>query len=113
MAACKTVGEYKRNQEKIRKFCLEEAKAIKKAQSSNQGNSPRKSHSDKPVQHIPQQSPAKQRSKTETKLTKDKLVNLATRNQSWQQSKSKTQPRPQSSMLKKKIKSSTPKHSFN
>ena len=26
MAACKTVGEYKRNQEKIRKFCLDEAK---------------------------------------------------------------------------------------
>ena len=25
MAACKTVGEYKRNQEKIKKFCLEEA----------------------------------------------------------------------------------------
>ena len=24
MVACKTVGEYKRNQEKIRKFCLEE-----------------------------------------------------------------------------------------
>ena len=26
MVACKTVGEYKRNQEKIRKFCLDEAK---------------------------------------------------------------------------------------
>ena len=24
MVACKTVGEYKRNQEKIKKFCLEE-----------------------------------------------------------------------------------------
>ena len=31
MVACKTVGEHKRNQEKIRKFCLEEAKAAKKA----------------------------------------------------------------------------------
>ena len=35
MVACKTVGEYKRNQEKIRKFCLEEAKATKKAQEAN------------------------------------------------------------------------------
>ena len=29
MVACKTVGEYKRNQEKIRKFYLEEEKAAK------------------------------------------------------------------------------------
>ena len=29
MVACKTVGEYKRNQEKIKKFCLEEAKQQK------------------------------------------------------------------------------------
>ena len=29
MVACKTVGEYKRNQEKIKKFCLEEAKQKK------------------------------------------------------------------------------------
>ena len=96
MVACKTVGEYKRNQEKIRKFCLEEAKAIKKAKPSNQRNSPRKTHPDKPVQQKPQQSQPKQRSKTETKWTKDKLVKLATHNQSRQQSKSKTQPRPQS-----------------
>ena len=113
MVACKTVGEYRRNQEKIRKFCLEEAKAIKKAKSSNQRNSPGKTHPDKPVQQIPQQSQPKLRSKTETKWTKDKLVKLATHNPSRQQSKSKTQPRPQSPMLKKKFKSSTPKHSFN
>ena len=31
MVACKTVGEYKRNQEKIRKFCLDEAKKQKAA----------------------------------------------------------------------------------
>ena len=29
MVACKTVGEYKRNQEKIKKLCLEEAKQKK------------------------------------------------------------------------------------
>ena len=32
MVACKTVGEYKRNQEKIRKFCLEEKTALAKQQ---------------------------------------------------------------------------------
>ena len=46
MVACKTVGDYKRNQEKIRKFSLEEAKAAKKAQSFSQGNSPGKGHSE-------------------------------------------------------------------
>ena len=30
MVACRTVGDYKRNQEKIRKFCLEEAKAARR-----------------------------------------------------------------------------------
>ena len=113
MVACKTIGDYKRNQEKIRKFCLEEAKAIEKAKPSNQRNSPRKTHPDKQVQQIPQQCQPKQHPKTETKWTKDKLVKLATHNQSRQQSKSKTQQRPQSPMLKKKFKSSTPKHSFN
>ena len=32
MVACKTVSEYKRNQEKIRKFCLEEKAALAKQQ---------------------------------------------------------------------------------
>ena len=32
MVACKTVGECKRNQEKIRKFCLEEKAALAKQQ---------------------------------------------------------------------------------
>ena len=31
MVACKTISEHKRNQEKIRKFCLEEAKQLKAA----------------------------------------------------------------------------------
>ena len=40
MVACKTVGEYKRNQEKIRKFCLEEARNNAKQQKSEMpGNS--------------------------------------------------------------------------
>ena len=32
LVACKTVGEYKRNQEKIKKFCLEEAKQKKRSE---------------------------------------------------------------------------------
>ena len=40
MVACKTVGEYKRNQEKIRKFCLEEARNDASSnQQKNQGPS--------------------------------------------------------------------------
>ena len=40
MVACKTVGEYKRNQEKIRKFCLEEARNNASSnQQQNQGPS--------------------------------------------------------------------------
>ena len=40
MVACKTVGEYKRNQEKIRKFCLEEARNnTSRNQQQNQGPS--------------------------------------------------------------------------
>ena len=34
MVACKTVGEYKRNQEKIRKFCFEEKAALAKQQEA-------------------------------------------------------------------------------
>ena len=34
MVACKTVGEYKRNQEKIRKFCLDEKAALAKQQEA-------------------------------------------------------------------------------
>ena len=34
MVACKTVGEYKRSQEKIRKFCLDEKAALAKQQEA-------------------------------------------------------------------------------
>ena len=34
MVACKTVGEYKGNQEKIRNFCLEEKAALAKQQEA-------------------------------------------------------------------------------
>ena len=68
MVACNTVGEYKRNQETIRKFCLEEAKEAKKAQSTSQGGG--KEHSKRIIYHSqPKQSPAKPKAKSETKWT--------------------------------------------
>ena len=39
MVACKTVGEYKRNQEKIKKFCLEEAKQKKRSERTTSATS--------------------------------------------------------------------------
>ena len=106
MVTCKTVGEYKRNQEKICKFCLEEAKKAKKAQLPSQSNSSGKGHSKRTIQPSePQQKPTKQSSKVKTKWTKEKLVKLATRNQCRQQCKPKAQSRTQSTMLKKKIQS--------
>ena len=43
MVACKTVSEYKRNQEKIKKFCLEEAKQ-QKATEINPSTSKKKTN---------------------------------------------------------------------
>ena len=71
MVACKTVGEYKRNQKKIRKFCLEETKAAKKAQPTKQGSSPGKDDSKRRTRPSqPKQSTAKPKSKIETKWTR-------------------------------------------
>ena len=66
MAACKTVGEYKRNQEKIKKFCLEEAKQKKMSE--------------------PTQSAAKMN----TSWTLDKAKKAAINNQKRQQTTRKT-----------------------
>ena len=38
MVACKTFGEYKRNQEKIRKFCLDERADLAKNKRPKQNN---------------------------------------------------------------------------
>ena len=62
MVACKTVCEYKRNQEKIRKFCLEEARNnTTRNQQKNQGPS------------------------TESNWTNEKVKKLAQANQQQQQ----------------------------
>ena len=62
MVACKTVGEYKRNQEKIKKFCLEEAKQKKIQEQSASINV------------------------DNTKWTPEKIRKTATKNQKRQQS---------------------------
>ena len=114
IVACTTVGEDTRNQVKIRKFCLEESKAAKKAQSTSQGSSSGKEHSKGTIHHSqPKQSPAKPKMKIETKWTKEKMVKLATRNQTRQQAKTKAPTRAQSGILKRKFNASTPKQSFN
>ena len=79
MVACKTVGEYKRNQEKIRKFCLEEKAAIAKQQEAKA-----KLTRATPLQPVPmpQNQPGPSHSVINTQpLGHSELVALAKRNQ--------------------------------
>ena len=57
MLACKMVGENKKNQEKIRKFCLEEAKLLKSASNL------------KPIGEPKQQKPNTKNPRTAKKVT--------------------------------------------
>ena len=85
MLACKTVGENNRNQEKMRKFCLEEAK-LPKAVSNSQ-----------PVGEPKQQKPITMNSRTRKKTTNwslDKVRKVAAHNQKRQQQGSKTPKTP-------------------
>ena len=92
MVACKTAGEYKRNQEKIKKFCLEEAKQKKIQERSapiNEGN---------------------------TKWTPEKIKKTATKNQKRQQStrRAPTTPKRETIWGKKEVsrkRTRTPKKS--
>ena len=86
MAAFKSVGEYKK-QENIRKFCLEETNAAKKAAISNPGSSssshtpniPANPKGTKPKQtKLATKQPE---AKVETKWSKDRFLKLATQNQ--------------------------------
>ena len=96
MVACKTVGEYKRNQEKIRKFYLEEEKAAKATtwtsslQGPSSSNTQKQQSTDTEKQQStelrPKQTPTKKstpnrKAKVETNWSKHKLVKLATKNQ--------------------------------
>ena len=68
MVACKTVGDYKRNQEKIRKFCLEEARnnAARK-QQSNQGPSSQSTWTHDKVKKIAQSNQQQQQQTSKRK----------------------------------------------
>ena len=63
MVACKTVGEYKRNQEKNKKFCLDEAKQLKTANKEQIGETSQRAstRNNKPDKRISNWSPAKVR----------------------------------------------------
>ena len=66
MVACKTVDEYKKKQEKIKKFCLEEAKQQKKTGKAVQPIGEAKSHrpssgNTRPRTQLTNWSPAKVR----------------------------------------------------
>ena len=63
MVACKTVGEYKINEEKIKKFCLEEAKQLKTANKEHLGETSQRASTriNKPDKRISNWSPAKVR----------------------------------------------------
>ena len=98
MVACETVGEYKRNQEKIRKFCLEEAKkARQQKQAPLEPNVAIMQHQPGPSSAIqkPPQAPKRKRAEVETKTTtntkeapkpatrwsKERVRKIATKNQ--------------------------------
>ena len=92
MVACKTVGEYKRNQEKIKKFCLEEAKQKKMLE------------------------PTQSASKMNTNWTPDQMKKVAIKNQKRQQTIRKTlvTPKKGTNSVKKKTsrkRTRTPKKS--
>ena len=87
MVACKTVGEYKRNQEKIKKFCLEEAKQQKvtkatqptgghKTQQTNSRNTRQRAQSTNwspaKVRQLVSQNQRKQQQKTKSPTTPKK-----------------------------------------
>ena len=118
--ACKTVGEYKRNQEKIRKFYLEEEKAAKATTrtSSLQGPSSSNTQIQQSAELKPKQAPTKKstpnrKPKVETNWSIDKLVKLATKNQRRQQEHRPYTHKTPTGTTKKKLKQSTPKLSFN
>ena len=120
MVACKTVGEYKRNQEKTRKFCLEEEKAAKTTARTSFLQGPSSSHTQQQqsAELKPKQAPTKKttpnrKAKVETKWSKDKLVKLATKNQRRQQEHKPHTHKTLNGTTKKKLKQSTPKLSFN
>ena len=120
MVACKTVGEYKRNKEKIRKFCLEEEKAAKLTARTSFPQGPSSSHTQhqqstepKPKQTTTKKTTLNRKAKVERKWSKEKLVKLATKNQRRQQEHKPRVHKTPAGTTKKKLKQSTLKLSFN
>ena len=153
MVACKTVGEYKRNQENIRKFCLDEAKKQKAAnqplgtkrthKAINSADSAEPSSSTANINEVSGTTKAKTRNKestntpgpskkstsnkantkqtmkkhtvtknsnTRTIWSRDKLMQIATKNQRQQQYTTSKTPK---GVSKAKTKHSTPIVNFN
>ena len=88
MVACKTVGEYKRNQEKIRKFCLEEKAAIAKQQEAQARSSRPTPLQPTPILHN-QPGPSKSIIDTQP-LGHSELIAMAKKNQQAQKRKRTT-----------------------
>ena len=88
MVECKSVGENKRNQEKIRKFDLEEQKAAKLTARTSFPQGPSSPHTQQlqPMEPKPKQDPQRKttlnrKAKAEIKWSEEKLVKIATKNQ--------------------------------
>ena len=88
MVACKTVGEYKRNQEKIRKFCLEEKAALAKQQEAQARSSRSTPLQPTPMLHN-QPGPSKSIINTQP-LGHSELIAMAKKNQQAQKRKRTT-----------------------
>ena len=86
MVACETVGEHKRNQEKINKFCLEEAKQHKKTGNAVQPIGEAKIHRPSSRNTRPRTQP--------TNWSPAKVRRVATQNQLKQQQKTKSPATP-------------------
>ena len=113
MVTCKTIGEYKRNQEKIRKLLFEEARALKatskplatrcpqdisKYNSDANGipgpssiptrsnaNATKKDSEQKDSKQTKKKTSTTKNANTRTRWSRDKLIQIATENQKQQQ----------------------------
>ena len=133
MVACKTISEYRRNQKKMKKFCLEETKQAKQSSASvalgshpttnkpqeipgpsRMLNPPTTSAPKRPRSEIETSSKPKKRTykkeTTNTKWSKEKTLKIATKNQKEQQRPKVKHPK---GGKKPKSKQSTPVQSFN
>ena len=129
MVACKTIGEYRRNQEKIKNFCLEEAEQAKKSSTTvamkshpainvtkeipgpsrmpeqQATSAPKRTRSDFESSNKPKKRNYKKEI-TNTKWSKERVIKLATK-------KNKGSNNTQKEAKNRKNKQSSPVQSFN